>query len=177
MKDMEGSEKFVIELTASQIPMQAYIHSLVGDRSKCSDILQETNLSLWRKKEEYQADRPFLPWAFTFARFQVMAYLRDRKRERMVITPDLAEKLSAAVEQQVLELDSTQAALQQCLQNLDSEKRDLIRRRYFKSQSISNLAEALGRSVSDIKVSLLRIRRKLADCIQKRLALRGESQS
>ena len=41
--------------------------------------------------------------------------------------------------------------------------------------SISELADAVDRSVSAVKVALIRSRRHLAECIQVRLATEGES--
>lgn len=168
-----AAEAFVGQLTNSQTQLYGYVYSLLGDHSRAADVLQETNLVLWRKLDEFQPHRPFLPWAFAIARFQVLAHLRDHKRDRLLLDAELAETLSPHVERQLASLPDDAASLQLCLQKLSSDHRQLIEKRYFRSMSIRGVAEDVNRSVSSVKVTLLRIRRQLAECLQRR-ALEGQ---
>jgi len=165
----KATESFVGRLTESQSQLYGYVYSLLGDHSRAADVLQETNLVLWRKLDEFQPDRPFLPWAFAIARFQVLAHLRDHKRDRLLLDAELAESVSAHVEQQLQLLPEDSGALQTCLQRLSDVNRRMIEHRYFQSMSISRLADEFCRSTAAIKVALLRIRRQLGDCLEKRM--------
>ncbi|QDU36716.1 ECF RNA polymerase sigma factor SigL [Maioricimonas rarisocia] len=170
MDQTSNTEDFIRQLAEHQNRLYGYVYSLVGDHSRAADVVQETNLVLWRKIEEFQSDKPFLPWAFAIARFQVLAHLRDRKRERMLLDASLVETLSAEAEEQASQIDSVREALRLCLQRLEPDHRELIERRYFRSMSVADVAEALNRTVGAVKVALLRVRRQLAGCVQKRLA-------
>ena len=169
------SESFVRHLTEHQSRLFGYIYSLLGDHSRASDVLQETNLVLWRKIDEYDAQKAFLPWAFAIARFQVLAHLRDKHRDRMLLDAELAESLSGQVIEKASQIDETRLALRQCLQVLPDESRELIQRRYFRGQSVANVAEFANRSIGSVKVALMRIRRQLSDCIQQRVAAEVQS--
>jgi len=170
MTHPETTEQFVQQLTENQNRLYGYVFSLVGDHSRAADVVQETNLVLWRKIEEFQSGKPFLPWAFSIARFQVLANLRDRKRDRMLLDAELAETLSAEVQQQTQQMDSFQEALRPCLKLLSATNRELIEGRYFRATPVAEIAAAADRTVSSVKVALLRIRRQLADCVHKRMA-------
>lgn len=170
MSATDPIEKFVRLLTEHQNRLYGYVFSLLGDHSRAADVVQETNLVLWRKIEEFQPDRPFLPWAIAVARFQVMAHLRDRKRDRCLLDTELVELLSDDVEREAERIESTRLALRKCLQGLTTAHRQLIERRYFQSMSISDLADSVSRSAGSVKVALLRVRRELADCVEQRLA-------
>jgi RNA polymerase sigma-70 factor (ECF subfamily) len=86
---------FATLITASQRKLYAYIHSLLDNSAAAWDVLQETNVVLWQKQAEFRPGTKFDAWAFTVARFQVMAWLRDRKREPLdVMTPELCELLA-----------------------------------------------------------------------------------
>lgn len=163
------TEAFVGHLTECQTQLYGYVYSLLGDHSRAADVLQETNLVLWRKLDEFEPDRPFLPWAFAIARFQVLAHLRDHKRDRLLLDAELAATISVHVEEHLTQTPVHAAGLQACLQRLSDSNRRLVEDRYFKSRSIRRLADELDRSVSSIKVALLRIRRQLAECLQRRL--------
>jgi RNA polymerase sigma-70 factor, ECF subfamily len=170
MDQPQYSEQFVQQLTGSQTRLFGYVYSLLGDHNRAADVVQETNLVLWRKIEEFDPSRQFLPWAFAVARFQVMAHLRDHKRDRLLLDAELAEALSGEVQRQVEQIDTVRAALRACLQLLPPANRELVEHRYVRGMSLANVAAATDRTVGAIKIALLRIRRQLADCVQERIA-------
>ena len=170
MDQAEHAEQFVQHLTESQPRLYGYVYSLVGDHSQAADVVQETNLVLWRKVGEFRPDQPFLPWAFAIARFQVLAHLRDRRRDRLLLDAELAESLSGEVERQAEQINLVRVALRACLQRLPAASRELIERRYLRGMPMSDIAAALERNVGAIKVAILRARRQLADCVARRLA-------
>lgn len=169
MSDRDHSEQFVQALTESQNRIYGYVYSLIGDHSRAADVVQETNLVLWRKLAEFEADKPFLPWAFAIARFQVLGHLRDRKRDRCLLDPELVELLSDEAERRAGQLDSMRDALRLCLQKLPHSNRQLIEQRYFQAMSLADAAATANRTVGALKVALLRIRRQLAACVERRL--------
>lgn len=175
MPQPEDIEHFVQQLAENQNRLYGYAFSLLGDHARAADVLQETNMVLWRKVGEFDVEKPFLPWAFAIARFQVLASVRDQKRDKLLLDGELVEAISAEAETQAGQLDEFRSALRPCLETLTSGNRELIERRYLRSMSIAELAEAVDRSVSAVKVALMRSRRHLADCIQVRLAAEGES--
>lgn len=170
MDQSEKQELFVQQLTENQTRLTGYVYSLLGDHGRAADVVQETNLVLWRKLSEFDPARPFLPWAFGIARFQVLAHLRDRKRDRLLLDAELAEQLSGVAEQQSEHLEAVQTALRPCLQKLTDNNRQLVELRYFREMSLAEIANAVDRTDGSLKVALLRIRRQLAACVQRRLA-------
>lgn len=169
MSEPDRNEFFVQQITEHQNRLFGYIYSMLGDHARASDVLQETNLVLWRKQSEYRDGQPFLPWAFTIARFQVLAHVRDRGRDRCLLDPELVEALAQETEQQAENIDDVRDSLRQCLAQLTQANRDMIQQRYFRSASIGEIARTLDRGASAVKVALLRIRRQLADCVRRRM--------
>ena len=170
MESFENSEQFVRLLTEHQTRLYGYVFSLVGDHSRAADGVQEVNLVLWRKVHEFDTTKPFLPWAFAIARFQVLAHLRNHQRDRLLLDAEVVDTLSDEVERQSNQLEPVRTALRTCLQRLTPNNRELIEHRYLRSMSIADVATSTNRTVTAIKVALLRIRRQLAECVEKRLA-------
>lgn len=168
MDQSETSEDFVRKLTKHQNRLYGYVYSLLADHSKAADVVQETNMVLWRKIDEFDTNKPFLPWAFAVARFQVLAHLRDSKRDRLLLDDQLAETIGKQLESNATHVESLQESLRPCLQGLTVENRRLVEHRYFKAMQVADIAETFGRTTSSVKVALLRIRRQLAECMQKR---------
>ena len=174
MAESDKTEQFVQLLAEHQNRLYGYVFSLLSDHTRAADVLQETNMVLWRKIDEFQPDRAFLPWAFGIARFQVLAHIRDQKRDRLLLDTALATAICVEVEKQAGQIDRLQSALRPCMESLTTGNRDLVEKRYLRSMSIADIAAAVNRTVSAVKVALLRSRQHLAQCIQVRLA--GESE-
>jgi hypothetical protein len=87
----EGTAEFIGLLTEHQVDMQAFILSSLGDYSDTLDELQRTNIVLWKKASQFRAGAPFLPWALKVAKFEVLAFMRARRRDRQVFCPEVVE--------------------------------------------------------------------------------------
>ena len=89
--------QFGQHLTGCQSALYAFITTLLGGAEGARDVLQETNLTLWKKAAEYDPRQPFLRWAYTFARFQAMAWRQKRARSRLVLDEALMEQVAEEV--------------------------------------------------------------------------------
>ena len=160
--------EFVQLLTKAQLGLLRYITALVGNPEEASNILQETNLLLWEKFNEFEFGTNFDAWATKVAYWQVRAFVRDRNRDRLVFCEDLVTQL-AEHGGAVTDVDSTVAALRDCVKQLRGSDHELIRLYYSDGFSIQRLSGYLGKSPSAIKGTLLRARRALRACIEHRL--------
>ncbi|MEO1616853.1 MAG: sigma factor-like helix-turn-helix DNA-binding protein, partial [Planctomycetota bacterium] len=59
---------------------------------------------------------------------------------------------------------------------LTPQHRRLIEHRYVNSMTLAEMATSAERTVGAVKVALLRIRRQLAECVEKRVASEGLGQ-
>lgn len=164
-----SSDEFMLLLTKAQAAIYASIFSLHPDPVAASDLLQETNLTLCRKAEDFEAGTNFTAWATRIARYHVLNYRRKLKREKAIFEPDLFEELYVVQEQRSDELDRYLDALRDCLQHLPPVHRQLLQERYTTDGSVSALASQQGKTVSAISQLLYRIRQSLMDCIYRKV--------
>jgi RNA polymerase sigma-70 factor (ECF subfamily) len=101
----------------------------------------------------------------------VLAFIRDQKRERLLFTPEVAEMIVRDAEDLLAEVPARQAALRECLQTLPERSRELLMQKYARGAKIQQISVEMGRSVDGVKSLLLRVRKALAECIERRLAL------
>ena len=80
--DVARSEQFVSQLTAIQGALYAYICVLLGGSSDTADVLQETNLVLWRRAHEFDTEKTFSALAYRVAYIQVLAYRKNKTHDR-----------------------------------------------------------------------------------------------
>lgn len=163
------SEAFVQLLTAEQLKLLHYIARLLGNPNEAQNVLQETNLVLWRKSSDYSPGTNFSAWARNVAYWQVRAYVRDRQRDRHVFNEELVQQLAKRDEDEAFEPEM-RIALRHCLSEVSPSNLDMLRQRYEGGVSIQELALNVGKTPSSVKVGLLRIRRALLKCIERKIA-------
>src|SRR5580658_8631053 len=94
MNTNEHNAAMVRLITNAQPTLYRFIRSLLPDANAAQDVLQETNLVLWRKSDEFRDKVNFMGWAFTIARYQVLAYRRDSSREQRMFDQSLFDELA-----------------------------------------------------------------------------------
>jgi RNA polymerase sigma-70 factor (ECF subfamily) len=169
----EQTTQFVQLLTSYQPQIYAYIATMLFGDSAAADVLQDTNLHLWAQAGRYEFDRPFLPWAFGFARQRVMAYRKTCSRSRLVFSDEALDLLSEQCLDASETIDDRLVALQKCLKRLNTAQSELIRERYVTKTPVQAIADRLNDTAHNISSRLHRIRKLLATCVERALAAEG----
>lgn len=167
---MAASAEFVTELTRHQRQLHAFILTMVWDFEEADDLLQETNLALWRKADEFDATRDFLPWAMQFARFQVKAWLKRRQRVPPAFNDAAIDRLMHRSIDAAAQDDARRSALEDCLQRLPDAQRRLLAKRYSPDVSVAEMAREQGMNPAALSQALRRIRIALLTCIERKLS-------
>lgn len=162
--------EFVQLLTDHQVPLRGFVLASVADHVAADEILQRTNLSLCRKADGFREGAPFLPWAIAIARFEILSFVRDKQRDRLVLAPEVVELMSEAAAKLPESTEARQTALRACLSKMDANQRRVLDLRYVHGKSIKAIAEAIERSNDGVKSLLARLRRSLAECITRNVA-------
>lgn len=167
--------EFVSLLTTHQAVLRGYIRTLIPNISDVSDVLQNTNVMLWERRDTFEPGSNFKAWAFAVARYRVMEACRKFQREsRLVFVPELIQMLDGDChERSVGFVEMEYLALEHCLGMLNDRDRALIDARYNTRTLLAEHARADGRSEASLRVILNRLRTMLRDCINNRIAMEG----
>ncbi|MDB5297326.1 MAG: sigH 2 [Phycisphaerales bacterium] len=165
------TEPFLALLTASQSSLYAYIVSLLPNRQQADDILQETNIVLWRKADEFHEGTSFIAWACQVAYFNVLSFRRRMARDKHTFGDDLFDYLAERQCERIDGVEDRQQALRGCLQKLPPKQRELIEARYQPGASVRRMADERQTTEGALSQSLYRIRATLLDCIKRNLPL------
>ena len=167
------AERIVRLISTYQETLYRYVYALMPREQDARDVVQETCVAICRKFDEYNQSKPFLPWAYRFAYLEVLKFRQRNRRTATVLADDVVELLARQRADQSELLDARLRALEQCLGALPADDATLIRGRYQASLSIEELAERVEMSHRTLFRNLDRIRRRLHDCITRRLAAEG----
>src|SRR5882757_7024039 len=123
----DARAQFVQLLIDVQPRLFAYISTLLGNVHDASNVLQETNMTLWKKADEFKPGTNFRAWAREIAYYKSLAFARDSKRDKLIINQALIEQYFA--ESDNWDEEERRLALRHCVSKLDVRQRQLLRRR------------------------------------------------
>lgn len=158
--------------TRTQRTLYLYILSMVGSPTDADEILQETNVVIWSKFQNFQLGTNFKAWAREIARLEIMKHRDRQRRDKHQFSDEFVQQVAQAREDDIksdLE-ERKRRALATCLDKLRPQDRELIQLRYRPGETGKDLAEILGRPANSVYQSLGRIRRALLECIKRELA-------
>jgi len=167
--------EFVQLQTRHQQRIFSFILTLVPHWPDAEEVLQETNMVLWRKNEQYEPGTDFVRWANQVAYFEV---LKHRKRQRGAVAQFSDVFIKEVAEETFQLAGSLQAqrdALAACLAKLPEKDRTLITHRYLQGVTTKTVAATVGRSVEAVYKALQRARSTLLACV--RQAMVSESRA
>jgi RNA polymerase sigma-70 factor (ECF subfamily) len=140
---------------------------IVRRRDVAEDVLHDAFVSIWQKAASFDASRGAgRGWIYSVVRHQALNALRGSERE---VHAD-ADMLDALQEAQTtvadqFELQASMGRLQECLENLDSAKRNSIVCAYVDGCSHSEIAARLNAPLGSVKAWLKRGLAALRECM------------
>lgn len=161
------TEEFVELSSRHQRPLLGYLFTLVRNMEDAEDLLQQVNLVVWRKFDDYQAGTDFMRWACHIAHLQAMAFLRSKGRDPVGLNEPLMSKLADTRVDRSSVYERYREGLRLCMERLSTSDRELLELCYAGESSIKEIAKTLGRSADSIYHSLKRIRYVLLECINR----------
>ncbi|MCS7238957.1 MAG: sigma-70 family RNA polymerase sigma factor [Thermoguttaceae bacterium] len=163
------AELFATLVGGSQRKLFLYILSLVANPADAEDILQETNLILWRKFEEFRPGSDFLSWACKIAYYEVLKHRARPGKLQTGLSESTLDLLAEEARQVVQEADLRREALAKCLGQLREPIRRMVQLRYQLQVDVRQVAEIVGKSVEAVRRALHRARVALLRCIEREL--------
>lgn len=168
-----STENLIVLLTGHQGRLFRYIFSLVPSEADAKDILQETSLALFRKFDQYDVTRPFLPWAYRFAYLEVQKHREKSGRAPLLFSEDIIDLLANERERHEARLDERLHLLDFCLKKLSPADRDLLTSRYARRESAEEMMARFSLSRRTLFRNLEMLRQRLHDCVSQQLKAEG----
>lgn len=167
----DNSEVILQKLTNAQPDLLHFVSAaLFAYPDDVWDVVQETNIAIIARLKDYQPDRPFLPWALGFAKNKVLDFRRKKFRDRLVFDETLLDLYAQSAIAETSNEESYAARMKQlltCVGKLPPNHRALLQQHYLKGLPLVKIAAEQQKPESTIRVTLLRIRKAIADCMKR----------
>lgn len=171
--ESDVTEEFIREFSAGQRQLFLSILPVVGNPTDAEEVLQDTNVIVWAKREQFTPGTNFLAWARAIARLETLRFLRKKRSRLRLLDQSVLSQIAEQSETRAGDSELRYSALQHCIEKLRKPDRELLKLRYSPGMNGDLAAAKLNRPPNSVYQSLGRIRRALAECVRLRLLEQG----
>jgi RNA polymerase sigma-70 factor, ECF subfamily len=167
---MRPQAEFLTLFLKHQVEVRAFLGALVRDPHARDDLFQEVALVLWDEFDRYDRGRPFGAWARGVAAKKVLQRWQREARRPVPFAPEAIQALLDAYERTEAAASLRAEALRHCLERLPERSRRLLALRYDEGRKLAEIAALLPATLDAVHKALCRLRARLHECVERRLA-------
>jgi RNA polymerase sigma-70 factor, ECF subfamily len=171
--DDAATDAFVVLLMEHRHRLYAFIAKQLVNPADVEDVFQKTSVVLWKKMDQFERDGSFFHWACGIAFHEVLNFLKGQRRSKLHFDSELVHLLAAEAAEEAALTNSRLAALRHCMKTLSERQQQILRSCYMGTDSITEVADQLGRQRTALYKQLARLKEKLLGCIQKQVSVVG----
>lgn len=171
--EKDDLERFVRLYSDSQLQIRAFIQTLIYGWTNVEEVLQETNVVIWKKRAVFDLDTNFMHWVKRIAYYEALRFRRDNKKKHQILSDKAIKYIAADAIEVENSIQQESKALECCIEKLVAKDRNLIQKRYIEGISVQAISDELERPSRSIYTSLKRIRNSLRMCVLRSLAMEG----
>ena len=170
---------FIKLLVSAERRILGYLVTLLNSVPDAEDLMQETSIVMWEKFDDFLSTQDgdadptrFVAWGNKIAFYKVLNSRRRKKGSLRLLSDDIMQLVSEEWTRQdeTEELKMRQQALASCLEELPSEKKEVLQQYYWRRLPVDKIASSLQKTPGNIYKILGRTRQSLHRCISKKLA-------
>jgi len=162
------TEQFLKLLGAHERNLFAYVYALAPNWQDAEEVMQRVRIRIWQQFDQYDVEKPFDAWARAIAYYLVLAYRKEKKRQREFFSERVLEAIGQQFDTHLHGASERRDALLNCLNKLDERKRELVTKYYASARETSEaIAAMLSMTPNALRQSLFRIRKVLLECVER----------
>jgi RNA polymerase sigma-70 factor (ECF subfamily) len=150
----------------------AYCRSMLDDRSQADDLLQLVFLQAFGALPTFEARSSFKTWLFGIARHRCLDEIKRGSRHSRRLSELRADQVESPRVTSDSVLDQQQvtaereAGLDDCMQRLPADTRDLVLLRFRHDLSYEEIAALVGPAAGTLRVRIFRALASLRRCLE-----------
>lgn len=131
------------------------------DRAEAEDIVQDTLIRVWNKREEWQQMDSVEAYCMAVARNLAIDRSQKMEAQNVELTPETQEMPDASVPDRQMEQDEQLSIVHRLINELPEKQRSIVQLRDIEGKSYKEIAEVLGLTEEQVKVNLFRARQRI----------------
>lgn len=131
------------------------------DRAEAEDVVQETLIRVWNKRDEWEQFGSIEAYCITVARNLAIDRSERRDSQTLELTPEMEQTPDASSPYDQLVSRERLALVRRLVRELPEKQRTIMQLRDVEGKSYKEIAVLLGLTEEQVKVNLFRARQKV----------------
>ena len=147
-------EQFAELLETYHDRVYALIRRIVIDHDDAADVLQDTFIKVWEKRDTFRGESNLYTWIYKIATNQCLEFIRKKKRRNFLSLDTYEEKLASKLESDsYFDGNEYQCIFQKAILTLPEKQRIVFQLKYFDEMKYEEMSAVLDTSVGALKAS------------------------
>lgn len=131
------------------------------DRAEAEDVVQETLIRVWNKREEWTQFGSMEAYCLTVARNLAIDRSERKDAQTVELTPDMEQPSDASSPYEKLVTKERMTLIHRLMNGLPEKQRLIMQLRDIEGKSYKEIASVLNLTEEQVKVNLFRARQKI----------------
>lgn len=131
------------------------------DRAEAEDVVQETLIRVWNKREEWTRFGSMEAYCLTVARNLAIDRSERKDAQTVALTPDMEQPSDASSPYEKLVTKERMTLIHRLMNGLPEKQRLIMQLRDIEGKSYKEIASVLNLTEEQVKVNLFRARQKI----------------
>lgn len=131
------------------------------DRAEAEDIVQDTLIRVWDKRDEWSQMDSVEAYCLTITRNLAIDRSQKKEAQNVELTSETQEMPDASVPDRQMERDEQLSIVHRLINELPEKQRSIVQLRDIEGKSYKEIAEVLGLTEEQVKVNLFRARQRI----------------
>ncbi len=154
-------ETFKSEVLPLKNKLFRFALSILGDQDLSKDVVQETLLKAWEKRNDFCTIQSPEAWCMTLTRNFALEKLRSKhyKTTKLMEEPNWDNNERSPYK--LVEMDNTMKIIDQIVTDLPVKQKETFQLRDIEGYSYQDISEITGYNINDVKISIFRARKSI----------------
>lgn len=131
------------------------------DRAEAEDIVQDTLIRVWNKRDEWQQMDSIEAYCLAIARNLAIDRSQKMESQNLELTPETQEMPDAKMPDQLMEQNEQLSIIHRLINELPEKQRSILQLRDIEGKNYKEIAVILGLTEEQVKVNLFRARQRI----------------
>ena len=146
--------------------VRAWLSRHIWDHDTVNELAQETFVAAWSSLDRYDGTSNLGAWLTGIARNRLRNHLRSKYRRNSAMERYKSQLLNLLGGEDTQHNENILMILNKCIEKLPDRSRDIIKERYYGSQTVADLADSNSLQPNALSQLLFRIKSKLKICVK-----------
>ena len=154
-------ETFKSEVLPLKNRLFRFAYSILGDHDLSKDVVQETMLKVWEKRNDLQIIQNLEAWCMTLTRNFALDKVRSKHHKTMALIENFDKENNEQSPYKMAELGNTMEVIDKIVGNLPLKQNETFQLRDIEGFSYREISEITGYNINDVKVNIFRARKTI----------------